>query len=1031
MPIFPSLLGAMLLAFVQAAALCAQPGGMPPNVLFVMLDDQNDYVGFLGGHPQARTPWLDLLADQGHVFVQTHCNGPLCAPSRTSLLTGKHPDYNQVYANAGEYSDVRAFRDLFQASLGNETVYTLPELFRQNGYYTANFYKIFHGWSDYGFDNDYDAEEPDPCSRDLSWNRFMDLNGNADLKPAALFGERQEGVKTLSFGRLDDAREEDTNDHIMVDSALAFLDRYADEGSPCGPRPFFAAVGLYRPHIPWHTAARYFDGYYNPDYDASPYRLPFNEPNARWPPIGILQAGEPPVPDLGFAELGPAARRIVDGKSFSWDAIRTTADSLASVLVGFPGTDSAARAETLFRSIRANATMAYLAAMAFSDEQFGRLWQGLNRHPELAANTIVVVCSDHGYSLGERRHFHKAALWETDLRVPLVILDPRNPGAGRRIASSVSLLDLMPTLLELAGIAEPTMPDGTRYPDGYSLVPLLEDPNLDLRRPVHAGIRFATKPSDPASGVQHSVRDDRFHYIRYVDAEGVPDIVLEEELYEIGRNRQVDPDEWYNLANDSAFASMKAYLSQWLPDSALFQRAMPSLRIAFTDSACTLLATDTVRARVRWRDAWGQDSPPDTVSYGFRWTLYPGARQMDGPVCAFPLAGWDTASDRVSLSVVAWPLADSNHALADVAQRAFGQTFDAAFAAYPEGRSVFPQAYALPPDPGPARWDYGDGLLIENLHPAVHAYSAPGSYRLTRIQHYGPGGQCVDSGYVDIHLPDSLFDGTDCPEPGSLWVTASSPHQVSLRCAPSAGAVTYRLEYRDRTGGGFTPWSALEVDTPTFLVKGLVPGNPMEARVTAQCSAASSRAGWPIRFRLPSCPPPSDMTLSVDSLRLSMAWTPASVSQAVAQGFRLSIDGMRTYTRVFSMDVAEFGPVSLDAPGGNYALVGVTRCAEVDGTVRNGPISDTVTVVPAWDPRKAGPLDFRVFPNPVRDRFVVQWPDPGHWVLMDAWGRIIRWGRATGDSDVISGVNLLPGGYWLCWQGEGAIRSTSIQVVGP
>ena len=131
---------------VRTALLCGLLAAMPlsaadrPNVLLIAVDDLNDWVGCLGGHPQAKTPNIDALARKGVLFSNAHCPAPLCNPSRTALLFGKRPTTTGV---VGNMDDWRTFDSL----KGSES---LPQLFRRNGYFTAAAGKIFHanhgGW---------------------------------------------------------------------------------------------------------------------------------------------------------------------------------------------------------------------------------------------------------------------------------------------------------------------------------------------------------------------------------------------------------------------------------------------------------------------------------------------------------------------------------------------------------------------------------------------------------------------------------------------------------------------------------------------------------------------------------------------------------------------------------------------------------------------------------------------------------------------------------------------------------------------
>ena len=151
---FHSLSGMLvLLAFLTAAlsgckseketAATSKPIGQgqvtrSPNILFIVMDDMNDYTGYLGGHPQAETPNIDALAASGMAFTQAYCNAPLCAPSRTSFMTGKLPNFTGILNNPQYYDRIskpKRFRNVFG---GSNDVYTLPQWLKDEGdYYTV------------------------------------------------------------------------------------------------------------------------------------------------------------------------------------------------------------------------------------------------------------------------------------------------------------------------------------------------------------------------------------------------------------------------------------------------------------------------------------------------------------------------------------------------------------------------------------------------------------------------------------------------------------------------------------------------------------------------------------------------------------------------------------------------------------------------------------------------------------------------------------------------------------------------------
>jgi arylsulfatase A-like enzyme len=179
---------------------------------------------------------------------------------------------------------------------------------------------------------------------------------------------------------------------------------------------------------------------------------------------------------------------------------------------------------------------AYLASVSFADAMVGRLLDALDESGR-ADRTIIVLWGDHGFHLGEKRRWRKSTLWEESTHVPFIIVAPGVTTPGSRTAHAVSLMDIYPTLAELAGLETPD------HVEGRSLVPLLEEPDREWNFPVLTTYGFDN----------HAVRTDRYRYIRYADGA--------EELYD----HASDPNEWTNLAGDRAYDGIKAELRRALP----------------------------------------------------------------------------------------------------------------------------------------------------------------------------------------------------------------------------------------------------------------------------------------------------------------------------------------------------------------------------------------------------------------------------------------------------------------------------------
>ncbi|MDO6737036.1 sulfatase [Wenyingzhuangia sp. 2_MG-2023] len=215
-----------------------------PNVLLIMVDDMNDWVGAFGGHPQAITPNMDALAKKSTVFQQAYCSAALCNPSRTSMLTGYQPYKTGVYGN----------NEVFRQMKGFENTVTLPQYFEQNGYKTAAAGKIFH--SPRGTSKEpKEGSDPGSFQQEHKGGLGVQYPEKEDRFQHGLNFKRAgvKGSKTRSFDWAGvDIADEKTHDWKSADYAVKFLEQKHD-------KPFFLACGIFRPHLPLYAPKKYFD----------------------------------------------------------------------------------------------------------------------------------------------------------------------------------------------------------------------------------------------------------------------------------------------------------------------------------------------------------------------------------------------------------------------------------------------------------------------------------------------------------------------------------------------------------------------------------------------------------------------------------------------------------------------------------------------------------------------------------------------------------------------------------------------------
>jgi len=456
-----------------ALPLAADAQDARPDVLFIAVDDLNDWVGFLGGHPQTKTPNIDRLAARGMAFTNAHSPSALCNPSRTALLSGLRPSTSGIYGNAPDWRTVELF----------EAIATLPRHFRDNGYRTLGAGKIFHahtfgptGFTGFNDTHAWDAFYP-------ALDRQLPDEVGPPVRPAS--GSRVPGFDWAPV-HVDDRAMGDGQVVAWAERQLA-----AETGSPR-----FVAAGIYRPHEPWYVPPRYLE-----------------------------------MHPLDSIEL-PAVR----------------ADDLDDVPAAAPAQFSARQIHEwlLAEGKWPEAVQAYLASVSFADAMVGRLLDALDASGR-AGNTIIVLWGDHGFHLGEKGRWRKSTLWEESTRVPLIVVAPGVTAPGSESAQPVSLMDIYPTLAELAGLETPD------HVEGRSLVPLLKDPARAWEYPAVTTYGFGN----------HAVRTERYRYIRYADGA--------EELYD----HATDPNEWTNLASERGYESVKAELRRALPAQNAADRARP------------------------------------------------------------------------------------------------------------------------------------------------------------------------------------------------------------------------------------------------------------------------------------------------------------------------------------------------------------------------------------------------------------------------------------------------------------------------
>jgi uncharacterized sulfatase len=377
----------------------------------------------------------------------------------------------------------RVFNLQYHFRSGLPDVVTLSQLFKNAGAAAVRVGKIYH----YGNPGDIGTSGLDDAP---SWTEVHNPSGRDKnpLEPKILNHTPKRGLGSAMCWLSDEeGKGEEHTDGRVATETVRLLEKHKDG-------PFFIASGFYKPHTPYVAPRKYFDLY---------------------PPESIRL---PEIPE-GLKGAAPAAALA---STQPWPYFGATAEQAR------------------------DCKRAYYATISFMDAQVGRVLEAMDRL-KLWETTVVVFWSDHGYFLGEKGLWMKQSLYEESARVPMIVVAPGAKGNGKACARTVELLDLYPTLADLAGLEAP------KSLEGASLRPLLDDPARAWERPAFTQVQRGAFPG-------YSVRTERWRYVEWDDgAKGV-------ELFD----HDADPRENRNLAADSAHAATVAQLK------ALIKRNWPS-----------------------------------------------------------------------------------------------------------------------------------------------------------------------------------------------------------------------------------------------------------------------------------------------------------------------------------------------------------------------------------------------------------------------------------------------------------------------
>ena len=488
-----------------------------PNVLMIVVDDLNHYIEGLEGHPQALTPNINVLANQGILFTNAHTNASLGEASRASFLTGLLPNTTQFYGNTPGAS----WRD--NTIIVNSK--TISEYFSEHGYATYKTGKVAYTEDDESFrwDNrllnslDYGplpyngVEYVAHPNTVLAYAETTDVLGSTVTRLSDIPEVLPDGVNSGYTGWWDNGKPfnyiDDDNRDTMPDedSVLWTQNNIITLDAINSTDPFFMAVGLIRPHTPLVVPDKYFAMF--------------------------------PIEDVQI----PVIRKHDRNDAYLDDEL--SGCKLFSVL-----DDSYTDRQEALRK----QTQAYLAALAFADDMVGQILETLD-NSSYADNTIVLLFGDNGYHLGEKQYVGNKTLWYEATRVPLIIYHPDyTSSAGEVVDHPVSLVDIYPTLQDFCNLTGDTKKSSIgKDLDGFSLKPFLENPELaawdgPAAATTSLGVAGQMNPNEQ----NHSICTKKYRYTKYENGN--------EELYDHSH----DPHEWKNLAQETDYLPVKTELQE-------------------------------------------------------------------------------------------------------------------------------------------------------------------------------------------------------------------------------------------------------------------------------------------------------------------------------------------------------------------------------------------------------------------------------------------------------------------------------------
>jgi iduronate 2-sulfatase len=437
------------------------------------------------GIDRAATPNLDRLATKGVLFTRAYCQQAVCAASRASMLIGMRPDAAGV-----DYPYSQYYVNTLLAEYP-----TLFSTFSKNGYHLETMGKLHHGY----------VESVQVNHRDFRTDEYYDPNNQA-IYDNPIHETRREKIAELLPYELADLPDSLYDDSRMGDAAVEFIKNYKNRGND---KPYFLGVGFWKPHAPYVAPAKYAEPFTLEDIELSVSKDHMPDVELALPYVSTLPRYK--------MEDGVPGRKGNQGYDCS--------DQRAKEII-----------------------QAYLACTNFIDAQIGKIIDALSQTDQLN-NTIIIFASDHGYHLGDHTHWGKTTNFECSAKTPLIVVDPRIRQKGVKCNALVELVDIYPSLIDMAGFDVPDFIEGTSFKQ------LINNPEKDWKTAA-----FTQFPRG-GNAEGYSIRTNSFRYTEWREKNGTEvGELIAAELYD----HVNDSLEIHNLAESYEFESVREELQTML-----------------------------------------------------------------------------------------------------------------------------------------------------------------------------------------------------------------------------------------------------------------------------------------------------------------------------------------------------------------------------------------------------------------------------------------------------------------------------------